>query len=345
MCVILQRDPDYVIDKESWDNAIINNPDGWGISVPDGNGLLTTLRSPETADDTLYDMIHNEFGSDPVLIHLRYTTAGETTMRNAHPFPILEQATDGVDLRMAHNGTLTKYKPGVKADNDWESDTRVFVRTYVRPLFKRLIKGMDIENILTDPFIYNVLNDQLSAASVLAFIDGFGNTMQINPKGNGGDYTEGLWYSNTYSFDPTHRVAKTYSSNTYGPYYNDDSWWWDPKRDAPGNVTSTSTTTTKTGGSTDSDRGGADLADTKTELFTERHDIDNPEDLFDITDDTIEALLEDSLGDSALLIKELLYRWHDAERKLKLATLKKERAEKACEQLSKKLKEATDAAA
>ena len=192
MCIIIQRDPGFVIPRDKFDNCVINNPDGWGLSVPDGKGMLSTIRSVdgETNGDEVYSLLHDEFKDDKVLLHLRYTTAGETNLRNAHPFPILEEEVDGVDLRMAHNGTIHKYKHAMTSDLSWESDTRNFVRTFVRPLFKRMVAGVGPNELLKDEFITKLLNDQLTAASVLSFIDGFGNTLNVNGEGNGGKQEE-----------------------------------------------------------------------------------------------------------------------------------------------------------
>jgi len=343
MCIIFQREPNFEINKEAWDSAVLNNPDGWGISVANGDGSLLTMRSDLTADDDLYEMLHDEFLENKVMIHLRYTTAGATSLRNAHPFPILEREVDGVDLRMAHNGTISAYKPGFKDDNAWESDTRVFVRTYVRPLFKRLIKGMDIEDILTDPFVYDLLDSKLSTLSVLSFIDGFGNTLEVNPLGNGGKYSEGLWYSNEYSFDPLHRKP-TYSNWGqqgwgYGRTYGDDGyddWMYNPRKDAPGNGTTTPTTGSCSSGSL----AGVDNKigeDMQQKLFTEEYDVD-VDDLFDLTDDTIDTMCVDDPSMSASLIRELLYRLQNAYEDCNKAEAKHKKAEEACEKMAAKLK-------
>ena len=230
MCIIIQRDPGVEIDFESrFKPAVINNPDGWGVSIPDGNGRLQTIKElvdkPDPED--LYRFVQEELIEDKVMLHLRYTTAGDTSMRNLHPFPVLEYSKDGVDLRMAHNGTIHKYKHAINSEMKWESDTRNFVRTFVRPLFKRLIRGWDTEEILSDPFVYNLLDEILPAMSVLSFIDGYGNTLQVNPKGNGGDYEEEgkLWYSNKYSFNPKHRVPATSNYNNGSVYRNGSNGW------------------------------------------------------------------------------------------------------------------------
>jgi hypothetical protein len=271
-------------------------------------------KSLETDTEDLYDLIHGEYADDDIMLHLRYTTAGETSMRNAHPFPVLEYDSDGVDLRMCHNGTLFKYKPTPKSDNSWESDTRVFVRKFVRPLAKRFIHQYKRDqlhegHVLNDEFFYDLLYKELSAQSVLAFFDGFGNALQVNGTGNGGKYEEDLWVSNTYSFDTEHRK---------------------PKKTSGGMVTNGST-----GSMVDTH------SSTNTQKFTEKHEIDE-EDLFTMSDFTIELLVDEEPEDAEALIKELLYLYkknkdkaESLEKELSRVKQKHEKASKHIEEVKK----------
>lgn len=224
MCLIIQRPANIKLDFENFKVAVENNPDGYGLAVPDNSGKLLVIRNHNKPDiDNLYKLIHEEFKDQRLMLHLRYTTAGETSLRNAHPFPILERSTDGIDLRMAHNGTLHAYK-----GNTGESDTRRFVKQFVRPLFKRLCKGMDVEDILTDPFVYDLLKDKLTTQSVITFIDGNGNTLEVNATGNGGFYSEnGVFYSNKYSFNKNHRKPATSNYHMGGASYRGSRFWED----------------------------------------------------------------------------------------------------------------------
>ena len=321
MCIIIQREPGFVIPREKFDNCVINNPDGWGLSASDGKGSLVTVREVAeggTDANKLYEMLNDEFKDDRVLLHLRYNTAGKTILRNAHPFPILEYNTDGLDLRMAHNGTIHKYKD---AGSDL-SDTRNFVLRFVRPLFKRMAEGVGLENLLSDPFIKELLEDKIPTASVLSFLDGLGNTLNINALGNGGGEEEGWYFSNKYSFDPKHRVpavsnivgyqgnnARSYAVNgrsyEYPSYSGCNSWM---------------------------DDFDTTMEDTDVPKFTTKYSMVNPEDWDDLSDETIEMIVEEEQGDAVLLIKELLG--------LRLALSKKvDHLEKANAAMALKLKE------
>lgn len=303
MCLIIIREPNVVLKKEDFLINVKNNADGWGLSVPDGEGKLLTQKCITTDAEELYELIHTEFKSDKLMLHLRYTTAGDTVIRNAHPFPVLEYEADGVDLRMAHNGTLHKYSPGWKDDNSWESDTRVFTREYVRPLFKRLSKGLTSEDILTDPFVHKILDNEITTLSVLTFLDGHGNSMIVNEKGNGGFTDEdGTYYSNKYSFDATHREPKSYSggSNYSGGKFQSQTMG--------GNSSSKSTTPS------------THFTDCNTKSFSELYELDNDEDLFFLSDEAISGMVKDEPEDAVALIKELLHKFYVTSNKLDRAT-------------------------
>lgn len=273
MCLIIERKPNFEIPFDKFKAAITVNPDGYGLTFPD-SGKLQVLKSHETPDpEKLYRLINEELIDKKLLIHLRYTTVGKTNIRNAHPFPVLERATDGVDLRMAHNGTLYKYK---KQNSD-ESDTRVFVKEFVRPLFKRMAKAMDPSQLLTDEFIKELLEDKLTSSSVLSFLDSEGNSLICNATGNGGKQEDDWYYSNTYSFKENHRVKPANTVTNYTEYW---------KANNPPPVTKK-------------------FKDTDTERFSKKYGMKSLRDTFALRDDTIASICEEP-AEAELLIKELI---------------------------------------
>lgn len=331
MCLIIQKPAGVTLDAAKFTTAVMNNPHGWGLSVPDGEGNLFTLRDVaggETEAEELYEYIHDEFKDDKVLIHLRYTTAGETILRNAHPFPILERSTDSVDLRMAHNGTLSSYEPRWNASNSWESDTRVFTRQLVRPLMKRLIQTGTSADVLADPFTHTILDNHLTTMSVLSFIDGHGNTLNVNADGNGG-FTddEGVWFSNSYSFDAEHRKPYKYTNKAGAA----SSTTGKPQTTTTSGTKSSTTTTTTLG------------TDCDVKKFTAKYDIGMKDDLYLLSDEAIELLVDDEPEDAILLIKELLHDLYETDRKLEGATKALVRKSKLIKDLeTTKIKETND---
>lgn len=312
MCLIMMREPNVTLDKEKFDTAVLNNPHGWGITIPDMEGQLSTFKEITTDKEELYDLIHGEFKADKIMIHLRYTTAGDTVIRNAHPFPVLEQSSDGVDMRMCHNGTLHKWLPSATGPDKWESDTRRFVRGYVRPLMKRLIRGTTSEDILSDPFVDAMLEGQLTAASVITLLDGYGNFSVVNEKGNGG-FTDddGTYFSNKYSHDPLHRVPTTYqqrgSQGTVGKTYG---------KTGSTSLPTTGAATPATGGT-----NTAVVTNVSTPSFMAKYELTDVADLHLMTDDTIQILCEDVPEDAELLIKELLRLHYKAQSMVSALTL------------------------
>jgi predicted glutamine amidotransferase len=299
MCLIIKRDPEFTIPYEKFKSALVVNPDGYGLSYPD-NGGLVTLRDPYKADpEKLYRLINEDLFDKDLLIHLRFNTVGETNLRNTHPFPILERKTDGVDLRMAHNGTLFSYK--AKAKNG-ESDTRVFVREFVRPLFKRMAKAMDPEELLSDTFIKQLLEDKLSASSVLTFLDSNGNSLICNAEGNGGKQDEGWYYSNVYSFNKTHREPAKPTVVNYPQRSLPRPTYQVPASPAPA-----------TAPPTNSD--GKVPKSFHTQKFTDKYKIDDPKKLLMLSDGTIETVIKKGEGD--ILIKELIYEMDKMTREIK----------------------------
>jgi predicted glutamine amidotransferase len=318
MCLIMMREPNVTLDKVKFDTAVLNNPHGWGISIPDMEGQLSTFKEITTDKDELYDLIHGEFKSDKIMIHLRYTTAGDTVIRNAHPFPVLELGSDGVDMRVCHNGTLPRWSPPAVGEGKWESDTRRFVRGYVRPLMKRLIKGTTSEDLLSDPFVDSLLEGQLTTMSVLTLLDGYGNFSVVNEKGNGG-FTDddGTYYSNKYSHDPLHRVPTTYPQRGYqgnvGKTYGTTKG---TTTQTPRPHTGVSPLKTKTGGT------GQGSTDNSTASFMKKYELEDASDLHLMSDDTIQILCEDEPEDAALLIKELLLLHYNSERAVSSLSMK-----------------------
>ncbi len=288
MCLIIYRPGGVVLDEKDFETAVMNNPDGWGMCTPDSDGTLYTIRDvPEKDTDAeeLYRMLHEDFKDDPVMVHLRYTTAGDTILRNAHPFPILEKDRDGLDMRMCHNGTLWDFSPGAKDPNSWESDTRVFTRTVVRPLAQRFARSgmVDVNKLIDDPLFHWILDEALTTKSVLTFMDGNGEFRALNAKGNGGDWNEeGCYFSNDYSFNPTHR---SYSYHSTG-------------ETTTTSTTSTQTTTTNTNkthtAGKDYDPKMADTLRTKfTTEWGEFFEIHTLDEILGVSDDTIDLIASD----------------------------------------------------
>jgi predicted glutamine amidotransferase len=228
MCLIILKKPGQNFDLEQFKIAVNNNPDGYGITYTKGgdpDGKLRVLRSKNKPDaESLHRMMTETLNDSHVLLHLRWNTSGETELRNAHPFPVLEFSEADCDVRMAHNGHIQKYH--TKREGK-ESDTRQFVRSFVRPLFDRMSAGWHTHAILDDPFIQSILEDECGSGSVLVFLSGDGDSLICNEK-RGWFNESGVFFSNKYSFNQSHRDVDT--STYVSRYFDDHDNWYKPSK-------------------------------------------------------------------------------------------------------------------
>jgi predicted glutamine amidotransferase len=229
MCLIVLKQPGQTFDLDQFKIAVDNNPDGYGLTFtnPEGiNGKLKTIRSKNKPDaEALFKLMTEDLHHSHVLLHLRWNTSGKTTLRNAHPFPVLEHSKAGTDLRMAHNGHITKYHNKRRGD---ESDTRKFVRSFVRPLFERMSAGYYTDSILSDDFIQDLLEDECGSGSVLVFLSGDGDAMICN-ESKGWLNDSGVFFSNKYSFNTSHRTPVSTSTYVSRFFDDDDDWRYDAR--------------------------------------------------------------------------------------------------------------------
>lgn len=320
MCLIILKEEGKTFKKDKFLTAVENNPHGYGVSVALGNGRLLTKKAIDYDKEMLYnDIVTDEigkYGEYPVLCHLRYTTAGKTILRNSHPFPILEFDKDGVDLRMAHNGTIFGFKPKQTDKDSWSSDTRKFVKEIVRPLIKSMWAGNKIDRtdfeseedkilwlasemktLLESPVLTKVLEEFIPASSVLVFIDGFGNTLYINKMGNGGIVEDGVYYSNKYSFNKGHRAEK---KNQHGNYSN----VYYPKN-SQGSYGSPKTTTVKPAEVKSNVKKLEDPVSYERK-FSKDYNIENFGDVLYFGDELLETIKDEAPDDLLELTKELM---------------------------------------
>jgi hypothetical protein len=220
MCVIIVRNPGITLPFEKIQSACKVNNHGWGLAVVD-RGRIDLRREldddgndPEVIAKALEDAKDNQ-----VMLHLRYVTAGDKHLKNCHPFPVLTEARHGLDVVLAHNGTLYSYRN----PNDGDSDTKHFVDEFVTPLLERTVLYSGKQHLLDDPFVKKLLNKEITTSSVVTLLDGNGNIHTINHD-NGHDY-EGWWASNTYSFNDDHRESKSTShSCSFDAYVRGYDW-------------------------------------------------------------------------------------------------------------------------
>jgi len=225
MCVIIVRQPGVTLPFEKLQAACKVNAHGWGLAVVDRGKIETKYELQEAGNDPENVGRALEAAKDQlILLHLRFVTAGDKSLANCHPFSVLRKSLHGMDVVLAHNGTLYSYRTGYEG---W-SDTKNFVHQYVTPLLERHIAFTGNANLLRDEFTVKLLEKEVSTNSVVTLLDAEGNVLNIHE--SNGKHFEGWWASNTYSFDDTHRETKTTTVwSNWDDYVDDGSAYGDDR--------------------------------------------------------------------------------------------------------------------
>jgi hypothetical protein len=221
MCVIIHRLPGIVVPSNKIESACTVNADGFGLAISDrGKIELIKELNPKGNDPERILKLLEDAKDLPVLLHLRFKTVGEINDANCHPFIVTTDDEDGMDIVMAHNGTMSNFNI---TGNDF-SDSYMFNEMICRPMFERALISPDVdpEAVLDDELIQLVLNEFIPSSSIVSFMDGFGKTLHIH-EANGFEH-EGWWSSNNYSFNQNHRVKSvtTFQGHNSGRSYYDN---------------------------------------------------------------------------------------------------------------------------
>ena len=211
MCLIIAKEvPEVQIPLDHIRAAYSNNNDGFGIAYAEGGRVHVTKGLFELP---VIEQLFNEHAGKRFVAHFRFATCGGVTVENCHPFKILDKETDGKDLYMVHNGVIRNVDSTAT-----ESDTAVFVKNMLVPLFKQ-----DPNLIYTADF-RKLLEEAIGGGNKLTFIDGDGQIIIINEDaGSRSEQLGNTWYSNKYSLNVSHRSSGKSNNSTpltyTGNYY------------------------------------------------------------------------------------------------------------------------------
>lgn len=213
MCIIIGKLKGKEFDKDKVEFSYKSNKDGCGVMWFE-NGEVKTYKTLDFEEFKSFLDTKDWLKEFNAVIHLRYTTVGENTVDNLHPFDI----GGGV---MMHNGTIYSFKPKdkdsevsdsfefAKALNDLSSgDHLQDHKMYGTKGFSRIIKDI-IGTHLNRVVIMNKHNGAIHL---------FNATL--------GESCEGLWYSNDY-YKKERVVTKTYNKveddddDVWTTYFND----------------------------------------------------------------------------------------------------------------------------
>ena len=179
MCIIVAKEKGKEFDKDKLDFSYESNKDGCGIMWFDGEVKTHTTLDYEEFKTFLES--YNWFKDYPAVIHLRYTTVGETTLDLCHPFTTHLGS-------MMHNGTIHSLKDNAEALNISDSKALSFYLTTME-------KEATVDMYDTAGFRF-LLEQLLGYINRVVFLGKDGEIRIYNEEK--GDWVDGLWYSNDY---------------------------------------------------------------------------------------------------------------------------------------------------
>ena len=196
MCIIVVKEKGLAVPSENiLATCFENNGDGAGLMYTE-NGAVKIEKGFMDLDSLLNKLakLEERFGSlkeKALVLHFRIKSYGNVNPGNTHPYPLSANPEDykqlkfSCELAVAHNGTLSAYKPQGADEAADLNDTQVFIRDYLYQLF--LTKA----GFLEDETVKAAILQQLDEGK-LAFLDKNDRLVTI------GDFEEaaGIKYSN-----------------------------------------------------------------------------------------------------------------------------------------------------
>lgn len=179
MCQIISVPAGKRVNLNNLDKAQEHNKDGYGVAwYEDGK-----VKTYKTMHYNTFKKVLKALTPYTKIVHLRYSTVGQTTLENCHPFPVPTGA-------MFHNGTITSLSPkGKMVNGKWEaaveSDSKMLADILMDCWYENI---SDIE-----PLLKHIIGTTINK---LAFLDDKGTVTIINE--HLGVEEDGIWYSNDY---------------------------------------------------------------------------------------------------------------------------------------------------
>jgi predicted glutamine amidotransferase len=177
MCLLSYHGPGVKPDRDHLLNGARLNPDSFGWAIATGSRILVMRGFDAKAAIGKYMTAKAGFPDAPSMFHSRHSTDTESTLENAHPFPV-----GGSNLTVvAHNGWLFPHAMG-----DGRTDSRVFAEEML-PKYN-----------LDSPIERRVLEDRMGAnkAVVLSVSAKLNRMAYILNSQLGIWLDDGTWHSN-----------------------------------------------------------------------------------------------------------------------------------------------------
>lgn len=199
MCVICVLKPGYVPSQKLITNAVLNNPDGFGLIIKD-RGKLEVIKDCDVSKGNDPDRIYGELcvaQEHQRILHVRKNTVGRTELANTHPFTVMK-ALDGRHIEFMHNGTLHKWRPGAESTL---SDSHNFALSFMSPLLYRFTSPENGLGDYTDKFFNNLLGDTFGTMNRGLLVANDLDPVLLGKWEEIGDGDEKFWASNNDYFN------------------------------------------------------------------------------------------------------------------------------------------------
>lgn len=196
MCVIIHRQAGVEIPYEKLKNAVSRNRDGFGLITHLGCGELDVRHEfdPKGNDPEFIQSLLLDAKDHPVSLHLRYSTAGELSKLNCHPFKVGSKEDIGRDVYFFHNGTISQFSTGKKGP----SDSNLFSKAIVQHAVKMAVDAYG-EDWHKSPALSSILEYYAGTHSVFTLVDNYTGNLIINR--DLGKEFDGWWASNNSYFN------------------------------------------------------------------------------------------------------------------------------------------------
>lgn len=198
MCIAIYKPADKKLSKELLENCWDSNPDGAGFMY-NHNGKLKITKGFMTFDRFFASF--NNLQHKTAVLHFRIKTHGKANEENTHPFFVAD------NLGFVHNGIINKVSTSSNKDM---SDTWHFNEQFLKSLYKmhpEFIENEAIQELIKEYIGY----------SKLIFMDNQDNVWIMNE--DKGEWSDGVWYSNSSYKPKVYSTPVVYNQGTYKPHY------------------------------------------------------------------------------------------------------------------------------
>lgn len=227
MCLIIHIPAGKNVSKRIVANATRTNSDGSGVMFSMDNELFFEKKvvwQPRQLAKYLRSLVEYDR-----TVHFRMATHGQTNEENTHPFVC--GTNEGRQWALVHNGIIGT----IDRPNSAYSDTWHFAQE-----MKSILD--DDPDVLDKEVFRSMIADYIGSQNKVVFMDNFGKSYIVNEKQ--GTYTDGCWYSNTYSIADSKPVSQYQRQlshsyydydeyNSYDDYHKHKYLGYDPKVQTP----------------------------------------------------------------------------------------------------------------